>query len=82
MVFRILISVYCHIQSEDVAVKSLQCNIRFSDVCIKDLINVRLNAAVYMQAYNYAVLYNTGPMCTYVCVIIIHVTMSCTCHRE
>lgn len=37
----VYIYVYCHVQSEDVAVKSLQCNIKFSDVCIKDLTNVR-----------------------------------------
>ena len=46
ILYAISLCIYCCMQSEDVAVKSMQCNIKFSDACITDLNNVSSSVCV------------------------------------
>ena len=58
-------------QNEDVAVKLLHCNIKFSSGCIKDLTNVRkAKMQLYTNIYVHIRIY---------CELCIFVSCACTC---
>ena len=76
-------------QNEDVAVKLLHCNIKFSSGCIKDLTNVRkakmqLYTNVYVHIRIHCELYmHIRMFLVHAHVkLFVYVLMSCTHHRE